>query len=298
MNAPLPDIARSGAAAALLPLSWVGMDGIALPLRLADAAHGCVSARASVQVNLPRPSVKGIHMSRLYRLLQPHADAAPLSPDALGRLLRAMADSHADCGSDAARAEFRFELLCQRPALATPGLSGWKAYPAALGAELDGDGCRLWAEVEIAYSSTCPCSAALARQLIADAFRQQERAATPDAVYDWLLEHATLATPHSQRSQARLRFDIPADAAGWELAARIDLAEQALATPVQTAVKRADEQAFAALNGANLMYVEDAARRLQAALAGHGLSRVDVRHQESLHPHDAVAASQLPEGLA
>jgi len=66
--------------------------------------------------------------------------------------------------------------------------------------------------------------------------------------------------------------------------------EAALATPLQTAVKRADEQAFARLNGANLMYVEDAARRVQAALAQHhAQARVTVRHMESLHPHDAVA---------
>lgn len=63
-----------------------------------------------------------------------------------------------------------------------------------------------------------------------------------------------------------------------------------MAPPLQTAVRRADEQAFARLNGANLMYVEDAARRVQAALAQHyAQARVTVRHMESLHPHDAVA---------
>ncbi len=70
----------------------------------------------------------------------------------------------------------------------------------------------------------------------------------------------------------------------------IDRVEDAVRTPVQTAVKRADEQQFALLNGANLMYVEDAARRIRAALLPHyrGI-HVRVRHLESLHPHDAVA---------
>jgi len=58
---------------------------------------------------------------------------------------------------------------------------------------------------------------------------------------------------------------------------------------VQTAVKRADEQAFAALNGQNLMFVEDAARRIEAALGEYTRPSVHVRHLESLHPHDAVA---------
>ncbi|WP_049117085.1 GTP cyclohydrolase, FolE2/MptA family, partial [Burkholderia cepacia] len=54
----------------------------------------------------------------------------------------------------------------------------------------------------------------------------------------------------------------------------------------------------AVLNGGNLMFVEDAARRVQAALDGrHAHPRVHVRHLESLHPHDAVAwAAPVREG--
>jgi GTP cyclohydrolase I len=79
---------------------------------------------------------------------------------------------------------------------------------------------------------------------------------------------------------------------------------------VQTAVKRADEQAFALLNGQNLMFCEDAARRIQAALEpDERISDFWLRasHHESLHPHDAVAVATkgvaggytaLPDGLA
>jgi len=89
----------------------------------------------------------------------------------------------------------------------------------------------------------------------------------------------------------------------------IDAIEGALKTPVQTAVKRVDEQAFALLNGRNLMFCEDAARRIQRALAqDERISdfRVRVSHHESLHPHDAVAIATagvaggyaaVPDGL-
>ena len=63
---------------------------------------------------------------------------------------------------------------------------------------------------------------------------------------------------------------------------------------MQTAVKREDEQAFALLNGENLMFCEDAARRIQAALEQdeHILDFwIRATHQESLHPHDAVAVA-------
>jgi GTP cyclohydrolase I len=48
------------------------------------------------------------------------------------------------------------------------------------------------------------------------------------------------------------------------------------------------------LNGENLMFCEDAARRIQAALAqDEHITDFWIRatHQESLHPHDAVAVA-------
>jgi len=61
---------------------------------------------------------------------------------------------------------------------------------------------------------------------------------------------------------------------------------------VQTAVKREDEQAFARANADNLMFCEDAARRVAAVVAtSDRVARFDVTvsHFESLHAHDAVA---------
>ncbi len=62
-------------------------------------------------------------------------------------------------------------------------------------------------------------------------------------------------------------------------------------------VKREDEQAFAELNAANPIFVEDAARLFCEALLNDprvGDFRVVASHQESLHSHDAV--SVLTEG--
>ena len=62
-------------------------------------------------------------------------------------------------------------------------------------------------------------------------------------------------------------------------------------------VKREDEQAFAELNAANPVFVEDATRLFSAALLKEdriGDFRVVASHQESLHSHDAV--SILTEG--
>ena len=108
----------------------------------------------------------------------------------------------------------------------------------------------------------------------------------------WLgTEQGIVATPHAQRSVARLLVRL-VDGASFNLLDTLDRVEQALGTAVQTAVKREDEQAFALANGCNLMFCEDAARRIQKALdVDERLAdfHVRVEHQESLHPHDAVA---------
>ena len=68
-------------------------------------------------------------------------------------------------------------------------------------------------------------------------------------------------------------------------------------TETQVMVKREDEQAFAELNAANPIFVEDAARLFCKALKSEnriGDFRIIASHQESLHSHDAI--SILTEG--
>lgn len=270
------------------------MQGIDLPVLIEEGDYRReLHALADAQVDLPAPHTKGIHMSRLYRLLGGLAEGQSLTPARLHEALVAMVDSHQDCATRNARVALQFSLLMKRPALVTPELSGWKSYPVTLQSTLKDGEFSLHVGVTVGYSSTCPCSAALSRQLVEQAFleaHQEVNAISPTEVAQWLKANATLATPHSQRSEACVRVTLRPDAQDMGLIALIDTIEQALGTPVQTAVKRADEQAFAALNGQNLMFVEDSARRLIDDLAQfEQQAQVHVRHIESLHPHDAVA---------
>ncbi len=301
MNAKLPDVSVSDSAQIEGALSEVGMDAIDLPITLADSLkRPFANARVRATVNLPLPHVKGIHMSRLYRLLMPFGDDVRLSPAGLKQVLQQMISSHEDCGSNSAELAFEFELLMQKPALKTLELAGWSAYPVALNARLDRGQFDFRLQVSVGYSSTCPCSAALARQLISERFAadfgHSNGPLEPAEIVNWLQQHATLATPHSQRSRADVEVSVPDSAVDFGLEALIDRIEQALKTPLQTAVKRADEQAFAELNGSNLMFVEDSVRRINAALKGYQGINISVSHLESLHPHDAIASvtSQHP----
>src|SRR5690606_28054029 len=122
----------------------------------------------------------------------------------------------------------------------------------------------------VEYSSTCPASAALSRQVNAQRFAEDFAAARPlstEVVREWLAsDRGMAATPHAQRSQARVRIELRPSFDELPVAAMVDALEAALGTPVQTAVKREDEQAFAELNAANLMFCEDAARRIAAEI--------------------------------
>ncbi|ATH79960.1 GTP cyclohydrolase I FolE2 [Ectopseudomonas mendocina] len=287
----LPDIAAQ-ATHHDLPLHWVGMAGIALPIQLAGQA---LNASVDIGVSLDDAGARGIHMSRLYLALQGLA-GKPLTLAALQHLLDDCLSSHHEL-SDSASLTVRGALPLQRPALVSQ-LSGWKHYPFEIHARQDGRGLHMELQVELDYSSTCPCSAALARQLIqqrfAESFAQQPLNYLD--VLDWLgSTQGIVATPHSQRSTATLQLRLAPDCIELPLLALLDAAERALGTPVQTAVKRADEQAFALANGQNLMFCEDAARRLHRALRQlpqASAFRVRVVHAESLHAHDAGAESR------
>jgi len=295
MNAVLPDVSLTDDAPVLTPLQWVGMQGIDLPVTLMVREH-CreTHARVDAQVDLPAAHIKGIHMSRLYLLLDQLAEGE-LTPHRLQQVLLAMIESHRDCCSRSARLGLSFELLMRRPALVS-ALSGWRSYPVRLEVMQRDKHFSLRVEVTVEYSSTCPCSAALARQLVEHRFLEafaDDQPIDRTQVAHWLRQNATLATPHSQRSEARVSVELDLESPSLRLSELIDGIEKAVATPVQTAVKRADEQAFAALNGANLMFVEDAARRIRQALQpAFNQPRIQVKHLESLHPHDAVAVAE------
>ncbi|NLW97052.1 GTP cyclohydrolase FolE2 [Luteimonas wenzhouensis] len=297
---PLPDVAGEAARSAR-PLDWVGMAGIALPVRIDTAGGGApllAPASVDVSVDLRDASARGIHMSRLYLRLQEALASEPPGHAALRRVLQDCIDSQRGL-SGRARIALRYGHMLWRKALSS-GHGGWKTYPVEIVAELGEGKLELDLTLSVEYSSTCPASAALSRQLNAERFAADFAAATPsvEAVREWLASPRGLAaTPHAQRSRADVTVRLRPAFDGLPVADLVDALEEALGTPVQTAVKREDEQAFAALNAANLMFCEDAARRVAAALSSDPrIERFDatVSHFESLHAHDAVARVRSP----
>jgi GTP cyclohydrolase I len=293
----LPDLAHAERPVASGHIDRVGMEGIELPVfvRDRDGVRVRVPAVADAFVSLDVPDAKGIHMSRLFLSLQERLGREVLSPALVTDVLEHFVTSHLDISRSSAL-KLRFTHLRKASALSSEH-SGWKSYPIEIAARCSDRGIRLEMASSVVYSSTCPCSAALSRQIAQQHFLQRFPAGAAldrDRVAAWIASPDGMpATPHSQRSHAHVRVAMSSALEGFAFDELIDAVEQAVATPVQSAVKREDEQAFAELNGRNLMFCEDAVRRIRAGLEVEGWIddyAVRVVHEESLHPHDAVAS--------
>ncbi|PJF10496.1 GTP cyclohydrolase FolE2 [Pseudorhodobacter sp. MZDSW-24AT] len=252
-------------------IQHVGISNFRLPIRYQtrDAAPVMLETSVTGTVSLEAEK-KGINMSRIMRSFYAHAERT----FGFSVIEAALDDYKADLGSFDARIQMRFSYPMQVPSLRS-GLAGWQYYEVAFELVETAGLRKKIVHLDYVYSSTCPCSLELS-------------------------EHARntrgqLATPHSQRSVARLSVEV-LDAA-LTVEDLVEIARAGVVTETQVMVKREDEQAFAELNAANPIFVEDAARLFCAVLKRDpriGDFRVLASHQESLHSHDAV--SLLTEG--
>ena len=167
----MPDIANRELPEEKGTLDWVGMSDVHQPLKVKDGDEMKeVQAKVQVYVNLADPNAKGIHMSRLYLLLDEHSNTRPLTASGLRMLLGSVLESHHDLSTNAF-VEFSFDHFVRRKALLSEN-SGWSSYPVSVKGTLINGEIALELSIEVQYSSTCPCSAALARQLIQSQFQK------------------------------------------------------------------------------------------------------------------------------
>lgn len=287
----LTDVALEPPEKALqLALDEVGLENVETVIQFNGLT---LPARAEATVSLVDKKSRGIHMSRIFSLLN-RLNEEPMSLTFLSKTLDEVLLSHEGL-SDFGQISVRFDLPVQRQSL-TSDLLGWRNYPIGLKAKKIDEKLELELEVQVLYSSTCPCSTSLSRQALQLELIKKFPSDTVsrEALLSWFNDPESLiATPHAQRSRAichlQIRPELSSQIAPLSI---IDEIEASLGTPVQTAVKRDDELEFAKLNAKNQMFCEDAARRLKSLLMGKkelADFAIEVRHFESLHPHDVVA---------
>ncbi|RJE84999.1 GTP cyclohydrolase FolE2 [Paracoccus onubensis] len=269
-KANLPDL-QNGPASLIVgahaPIQHVGISNFRLPIRYQTRDGGEITLETSVTGTVSlEADRKGINMSRIMRSFYVHADHL----FSLKVMEAALDDYKADLEAFDARIQMRFSYPIRMDSLRS-GLSGWQYYDIAQEVfEHQGQRLRVM-HFDYVYSSTCPCSLELSEHA------RQVR--------------GRLATPHSQRSIARISLVMNGHEKLW-FEDMVELCRRAVPTETQVMVKREDEQAFAELNAANPIFVEDAVRAFSQELQSDpriGDFRVIASHQESLHSHDAVS---------
>jgi GTP cyclohydrolase I len=254
-------------------IQHVGISNFRLPIRFRTRDSDDLTLETSVTGTVSLDAEKkGINMSRIMRTFYKHAEET-FSFEVIDAALDAY---KIDLDSFDARIMMRTSFPMKVDSLRS-GLAGYQYYDIALEL-IETDGVRKKiVHLDYVYSSTCPCSLELSEH--ARQFRGQ------------------LATPHSQRSVARVSAELDDTVGILWFEDLIEHCRTAVPTETQVMVKREDEQAFAELNAANPIFVEDAARLFAETLQGDPRIadyRVIASHQESLHSHDAV--SVLTEG--
>ena len=296
----VPDVVQEKLKSSL-PIDLVGIQDLKLPVRLTTKITS--SAHLSILVSLEDKNTRGIHMSRLYLSLHDYFSKNIVSFSGLKKvLIKAIKSQKGTSYSGRIRLESRWPVL--RNALKS-SLSGWREYPFFF--ELSylekENSFQYIAGGEVLYSSTCPCSASLSREIIKKEFEKtfsKQKSLKKEEVLDYLSSKKFLAaTPHAQKSAAFFKLRLTEKSKRFfSLLNVIDDIEKALGTPVQTAVKREDEAEFARLNASHLMFCEDAVRRV-AYLFKNKQSISDyairVQHYESLHPF--TVESSIVKGI-
>jgi GTP cyclohydrolase I len=269
-KAGLPDLQNGPSSlirGAKQQLQHVGISNFRLPIRFHTRDNGDLTLESSVTGTVSlEAGKKGINMSRIMRSFYRHAEKT----FSFEVMEAALDDYISDLETIDARLQMRFSYPMKVQSLRS-GLEGYQYYNIAM--ELvERDGVRRkFMHLDYVYSSTCHCSLELSEHA-----RQMR---------------GQLATPHSQRSVARISIEIEGGKLVW-FEDLIDMARSAVPTETQVMVKREDEQAFAELNASNPVFVEDAARLFCEQLLADqriGDFRVVASHQESLHSHDAVS---------
>jgi GTP cyclohydrolase I len=250
----------------------VGISGFKLPLKIKTRNGEFIEVEATIvgTVSLEGEK-KGINMSRILRTFYKNREYV-FDIDKLTDILK---QYQKDLGSYEAQILISFNYRLWIESLRSRDKDGnknggWQYYKTCFDVSIDSQGIiNKVIHFDFVYSSACPCSTELSIH-----------AAETRGIY---------AIPHSQRSVARI--SILFNSIVW-IEDLHDLCKKVLKTETLVFCKREDEQAFAEMNGANVKFVEDAARLLYSELLKNKNIiefKIILSHNESLHNHNAIS---------
>ena len=282
---------------ARVPLNKVGVTGVDLPMKFMrrDGTVQELHVKASLYGSLDDPNAKGLNLSR-FPIIMHEEIANHMSIEGLKGVLQRLASrqksKHAYCKlrfkypwvqealrtrkelPDTANEQEVFKVV-EGVSLSHEKMLGYIFYDCILEGQWHEGKYKFFLTVDYVYSSTCPCSFELAQ--------------------DATLRRGKAANGHSQRSIAKITVEFNPDNNIVWIEDVVELCRTQIPTEVVIICKRRDEQAFAELNGSNLMFTEDASRLLYQGLDWWYDKQkildfsIVTEHLESLHPWSATA---------
>jgi len=261
----LPDIQENGSPPIELPIDFVGIEQIKLPFKLLLRNSSLIDlvASTSIVTNLTK-DIKGISMSRLLESIQPY-----LCTGLNWVVIKQCLD---EVSKNIKQSEVKIKFEFDMPMNKKSPLSN-NEYPLFYKCYFEGykmdDFYQFNQYVKIQYSSYCPCSAALSKELSPNGF------------------------PHAQRSFAEilLCMDLYDKKTIW-LEDIIDVVLQVIKTQPYPIIKRIDEQEISRIASQNPLFVEDAIRLISNEIdkmVGVIDWCIKCTHEESIHMHNAIA---------
>jgi len=264
----LPDVQEHQSPKYPIIIKKVGIENFKLPfhLKLRDNSEPIqLFAETSIMTNISE-NKKGISMSRLLLSIKDYLNEG-LCWDTIKKCLDNIA---INIETDYSYLKFDFDF----PILKKSPLSE-NMFPIFYSCYFEGfkrkEKYQFNQSVTVQYSSYCPCSAALAKELEIQGF------------------------PHAQRSFAKiiLTMDLMHKKQIW-LEDIIDIVLGNIKTQPYPIIKRIDEQEISRIASENPIFVEDAIR-----IISHNLEKIEgindwivkCVHEESIHTHDAIAVN-------
>ena len=289
-----------------VPINKVGVSGVDLPVNFIrrDGTTEKLTASVSLYGSLDDSNAKGLNLSR-FPIVMHEQIANHVSIEGITHILDQLQKKQ---GSHSVFCKMKFKYPWIQEALRTrkelsddapddqvfkivDGVKlshekavGYIFYDCVLEGEKHGNTYKFYLTVHYVYSSTCPCSFELAQ--------------------DATLKRGAAANGHSQRSIAKIKIQFEPNNPVY-IEDVVEMARNKVPTEVVIICKRRDEQAFAELNGSNLLFTEDAIRLFYQGLDemynDGKISDFSVvtDHIESLHPWSATAVLNKgkPNGL-
>ena len=150
-------------------INQVGLKNIEIPLKIQWKGDVLtLPANIEAVVSLDEPHQRGIHMSRIYLSLYEFSKTKILSPETMESLTEEMISSQKGSSVEGFL-KISWKSFLEKKSLKSSyrGLGSYQCFYECFGKNknfLQGG--------EILYSSTCPCSAALSRELIQENFKK------------------------------------------------------------------------------------------------------------------------------